>query len=271
MKVFMYRRVVGNRNTAKRNRNAVHIDDFRRHLLLLRHWGYTTMTFRQYIRASDGREEFPDKPVIITFDAGYFDNYQYAYPLLHEYGMNAVIFILGDRRIDYNYWEDETELDPALLINDYQTKKLHQEGFEIGSHSMKYVDLTTLDPYVLKTEVEDAKRGIESLIDDSIYSFSYPYGRFDERTCQAVTQCGYHFGCSRQGGPSELNKVPLNIPRIKIYNTTGATPFGLRVLTPYQYFDWCKDQIRYSVSQALGVFKPPKEELKWQSDKPHPC
>ena len=36
------------------------------------------------------------KSVLITFDDGYYDNYQYAFDLLKKYKMNAVVFIIGD-------------------------------------------------------------------------------------------------------------------------------------------------------------------------------
>lgn len=38
----------------------------------------------------------PPRPLLITFDDGYLDNYEHAYPILREYGLSAVIFIVSD-------------------------------------------------------------------------------------------------------------------------------------------------------------------------------
>lgn len=44
--------------------------------------GYTSISFKELIDYDEGKGNFPDKPVIITFDDGYEDNYINAYPIL---------------------------------------------------------------------------------------------------------------------------------------------------------------------------------------------
>ncbi|MBN2471650.1 MAG: polysaccharide deacetylase family protein, partial [Anaerolineae bacterium] len=39
----------------------------------------------------------PPRPLLITFDDGYLDNYQHAFPVLQRYGFPAVIFLMTSR------------------------------------------------------------------------------------------------------------------------------------------------------------------------------
>ncbi len=44
-----------------------------------------------------GGKALPERPLLITFDDGYLDNYQHAYPALKQHGFPAVIFLMTSR------------------------------------------------------------------------------------------------------------------------------------------------------------------------------
>ena len=76
----------------------------------------------------------PEKPVIITFDDGYADNYENAYPILKKYGFKATIFLIYDFTNTYpNYltWDQIAEMKESGLIR-----------FE--SHTMTHANLAEL-------------------------------------------------------------------------------------------------------------------------------
>ena len=41
-------------------------------------------------------KELPDKPIVLTFDDGYIDNYEDVLPILESYDMQATIFMISD-------------------------------------------------------------------------------------------------------------------------------------------------------------------------------
>ena len=59
--------------------------------------GYTIISMKELADANNGKTELPDKPMVITFDDGYYSNYEYIYPILKQYQVKASIFIVTDK------------------------------------------------------------------------------------------------------------------------------------------------------------------------------
>lgn len=78
--------------------------------------GYTIMSMKELALANSGKMELPDKPILITFDDGYYSNYEYIYPILQKYQVKASIFIVTDKigqeidGIKYLGWEECLEM-----------------------------------------------------------------------------------------------------------------------------------------------------------------
>ena len=94
-------------------------DQFETQMSYLADEGYTTITIDEMMDALENGTPLPDKPVIITFDDGYADNYEYAYPILKKYGFKATIFLIYDFTNAYpNYltWDQNNEMKESGLI-----------------------------------------------------------------------------------------------------------------------------------------------------------
>ncbi|MCL1807978.1 MAG: polysaccharide deacetylase family protein [Oscillospiraceae bacterium] len=130
--VIMYHSIQKNR--AKLGKYTISPDELEQDLKWLKDNGYHTVTTEQLIRFAEKGKELPDKPILLTFDDGHYDNVQYADPLLKKYGFNAVVFVVGEF-IDKS--EKEGQQNPNYSYSSRETlKKLADEGvWEIGSHS----------------------------------------------------------------------------------------------------------------------------------------
>ena len=60
--------------------------------------GYTIISINELNDINNGKKEIPSKPMIITFDDGYYSNYEYIYPILKKYNIKASIFIITDKK-----------------------------------------------------------------------------------------------------------------------------------------------------------------------------
>ncbi len=108
--------------------------------------------------------------VALTFDDGFKGFYDYAFPVLEAYNIDATFYLnssklvnKGEPRIErYGYWEDFVEMAEA--------------GHEMGSHSATHPDLTAIDANMLHNELANDKAMIESKIpNQKCLTYAYPF------------------------------------------------------------------------------------------------
>ncbi len=79
---------------------------------------YTPITFKQLDQCIKGTQKLPSKPIIITFDDGYDDNYHFAYPILKKYNVPATFFVatghIGD---DLPFWYERVVFTLKHTLN----------------------------------------------------------------------------------------------------------------------------------------------------------
>lgn len=91
--ILTYHNVQANSN----NIYEVSEERFRNDMLYLKSKGYTAILPEDFIAISKGEQHMPKKPVMITFDNGYYGNYQYAYPILRNTEMKATIGVIANQ------------------------------------------------------------------------------------------------------------------------------------------------------------------------------
>ncbi|MCL2036462.1 MAG: polysaccharide deacetylase family protein [Oscillospiraceae bacterium] len=118
------------------NKGEHHIspDEFERDLIFLQKNGYTTIGISELIAFVYDNKPLPPKPVMLTFDDGYYNNYYHGFPLLQQYQSKAVISIIGDHTDIWsgNFYED--------MQNGHMTweqiREMTDSGLvEIGNHT----------------------------------------------------------------------------------------------------------------------------------------
>jgi peptidoglycan/xylan/chitin deacetylase (PgdA/CDA1 family) len=123
--VLLYHRV----NDLNQTSFDIPLDLFQEHLEYLAEEGFGALTANELVRCLKGELPLPPKPVMITFDDGYLDNWVYAYPLLQRYGLRATLFVITGRikekTASYRpHWQDvasgEYSLEDLPRINKYE-------------------------------------------------------------------------------------------------------------------------------------------------------
>lgn len=158
------------------------------------------------------------RQAVVTFDDGYWDNYEFAFPVLKELGISATFFVVTDaiEKGEYFWWdrftqsgvyqennkthdtlkkmvsterdqkmkelvinEDTALSNPDRPMNWSEVRKLSEAGFSIGSHTRSHPVLTLLSREEMMKEVVQSKFKIEEMTQKKIILFSYPYGEKD--------------------------------------------------------------------------------------------
>lgn len=175
---------------------------FYEHLMFLKNNGYECITPDDYYNYRRGIANLPKKPVIITFDDGYYSNYQYAYPLLKSLKIKATIFIYtayaeDDSTASYPHfsWEEAREMENSGII-------------DIQSHSHTHRSFVGLDDSQMFEELALSKELIEKHLGKECNYFAYPNGAYDFKMQNMAENAGYLMQFTTRWGHN-TDKQPL--------------------------------------------------------------
>ncbi|RMG98577.1 MAG: polysaccharide deacetylase family protein, partial [Chloroflexi bacterium] len=160
---------------------SVEPDNFRAQMAYLAENGYTTIDLYDLSLAITNKKELPPKPVILTFDDGYRDNYENAFPVLQEFGLKGTFFVVTefvDRGLEaYMTWPMLEEMAAA--------------GQRIEPHSKTHADLRNRDRDFLIWEILGSQETIAAHIGYTPRYFAYPGGRYDDAVIQILRELDY--------------------------------------------------------------------------------
>ncbi len=160
-------------------------------LVYIRDHGYTTITFADVITHFGNGASLPEKPVILSFDDGWRNEYEHAFPLLKKYGMKGTFFIFTNPIVHHKAhwvtWNEVREMDKA--------------GMEIGGHTRTHPLLTKITSDAgLDKEIGESKGIIESEIGHPVTAFAYPFGAKNVQIEHAVERAGYQIARTSRSG-----------------------------------------------------------------------
>ena len=128
-----------------------------------------------------------EKFILVTFDDGYLDFSQNAWPILREMGIPTTLFLISNYIGGWNDW-DRPCPSKYRHMDIHQLKVLQDQGLVLGSHSCSHRQLTSLDREELLVEIRDSKLVLEGIFNTKISTFAYPGGHVNQAVRDAVAQ-----------------------------------------------------------------------------------
>ncbi len=192
---------------------------FEQHMQFLAKQDFTPITFKEYFAFRDGKrslQQFPKKPIILTFDDAYINNLDNALPILQKYNFKAVLYALGDLQIQDNHWDVKHGEPTHQLMSPEQLKIMVQAGIEIGAHSMTHANLVKLNEAACWQEIIESKHNLENLLGESIISFAYPYGSYNATVKHLTERAGFRCAVATDRGGLYLEDDLFAIFRVNI-------------------------------------------------------
>lgn len=168
---------------------------FRRQIDFLAAEGYRTVSLAAALGA-DPVTPLPSQPIVITFDDGTLDFWTEARPVLQRRGFTATAFVVTGRVGEESSWDSDVGEPARPLMSWDQLRALHEEGFEIGSHTHTHRVLTSLDDDESRIELTRSRETIAEHLGSPAEVLAYPRGSYDERHKRMAADAGYRGACA---------------------------------------------------------------------------
>ncbi|EUB38891.1 polysaccharide deacetylase family protein [Fusobacterium sp. CM1] len=233
--VIMYHRVINNPENEGVYGTYIYEDMFKKHLQYLKEKNYTVITFKDLDKIGwRNRFEKDKKYIFITFDDGYKDNYELAFPILKEFGFKATIFLMGSST--YNEWDVKAGGEKEFpLMSVEMIKEMQDYGIEFGAHTFNHPKLNTLSNEEIEYQIVDVKKPLEEKIGKEIITFAYPYGILNDYAKEMAKKAGYIFALATDSGSVCLSDDLYQIRRIAIFPNTNLFSFKRKVAGNYNF------------------------------------
>jgi peptidoglycan/xylan/chitin deacetylase (PgdA/CDA1 family) len=188
---------------------------FAKQIAYLKKTGVKFYTAAGLVDAFIENGRFPENAVCLTFDDGWKDNFENAFPILKQFNVPATIFLVPacvGMTTDRVTAEGE---GPREHLSKEDIREMAAWGIDFGSHSMNHKLFDRISPEEIVAEVGESKAYIEDLLQKECRTFAYPAGFFTDIAKTAVKTAGYTAAFSTVYGSNgghdlfELNRTEI--------------------------------------------------------------
>lgn len=190
---------------------AIDPEDFDWQMKYLVDHGYHAISPDELYAFLEGKGTLPDRPVLITFDDGYVDNYTNAYPILKKYNLKATIFIVTgfvSERKGYLTWD--------------QLREMEQHGITAQSHTVTHAPLPELSDERIREELVVSKQQAEAELGHPIEFIAYPTGVHDLHIVGIAKEAGYKGGFTVKYGNVDRSSNVYAMERVPVFRTSAT-------------------------------------------------
>lgn len=158
--------------------------------------GFTTLWFEDLPNVAQY-----EKPILLTFDDGYDDNYTELLPLLEKYQAKATVFVIAER------------MGTEHKMTEEQVKAMHDSGLvSIQSHTMTHPYLSTLSPEDQEYQMARSQLKLARLTGKVPRTICYPGGWYNQDTMDIAAKY-YDFGLIMEGFGYTTGQDPYQVSR----------------------------------------------------------
>lgn len=194
---------------------------FRQQLNAIEQRGFQVVSLGDFVAWQRGQLDLPERSIVLTFDDGFADFAEAAFPELQSRGWTATVFLPTDLVGRCENWPGQNH-DPRPLMDWSQIASLADEGIEFGAHTLTHADLTALNFDEACEQICKPRESIERhLGKTSMLSFAPPYGRSNQRVRDEIRKwycVSVGVTLQRAGRHSDL----FDLPRLEMYYFQNA-------------------------------------------------
>ena len=210
---------------------------FEEDLQTIRQQGYTTVVMQDLLDYADGLRDLPEKPVMLTFDDGYYNNYLYAYPLLQKYVMKAVISPVVSWSEQYSEkdsdhaiyshvtWEEMREMVASGLVEiQNHSYDMHYCKAGMRKGTLKRAAESTEDyQAALRRDLSLAQEHLTALVGVTPTTFTYPYGAMCPEALPVIEEIGFRATLTCESRVNRITRDPACLMGLGRYLRPSGT------------------------------------------------
>lgn len=186
------------------------------------------------------------KQVVLTFDDGFRDNYDFAFPLLKKFNAGATVFPIVSK-----IGSDSDFLDKEQII------EMRNCGITFGSHTLTHPMLPQISTKDAWDEIYRSRAQLESILQVPVRSFAYPAGHFTKLHCQMVKNAGYRYAVSIAPGGDHVESDLYQLKRTEIAPHDSLYDFRNKL---HGGFDWVHRIVQFQ----QGLYPVPQKSKEVQ-------
>ena len=209
---------------------------YRRHMEILGRIRMEVTPLEQVARHVRREERLSPRHVAITFDDGFANLYEHAFPELAERSYPATIFLVTRHLGKTNDYHPAAEDLYEPMLSPDQVREMLGRGISFGSHTRHHARLTSCSKDQMNSEIEGSREDLEELLGRSVSTFCYPYGAHNDSVRASVISAGYTLACSTLKGRNDTGVDPYRLRRINVRADTTPSVFLYKLIRA-RWFD----------------------------------
>lgn len=152
----------------------------RKHFDYLNENGYTTIFISELLEYVEQQKPLPAKPVMITLDDGYRDNFTSLYPLLKEYNIKANIFLVaGFIQSPDNKYISPNSMGEFMYVADAQV--MSRDMVQFGLHTFSHQSYSKLSLPEIEADIKRTKERLQELGIPVQPCHAYTFGAYNQK------------------------------------------------------------------------------------------
>lgn len=212
---------------------------FGRQMQYIKDNGYNIIFISELIDKMKKSEQFKNT-VCITFDDGYKDNFEIAYPILKELGIKATFFIATQNINKTMRTSDGVEIS---LMKNSELAELAQDKdvAELMPHTAHHVVLDKVSFEIAASEISESRKYIESLTLAKADIFAYPKGRYTDAIIDYLRDNEWSGAVTVEGGLIKTHDDIFKLKRNSIDSKTSFIQFKTKLSNAISIYEGLKN------------------------------
>jgi len=182
-----------------------------------------------------GCSKTPEKKALITFqfDDTFITQYTIAKPLFDSKNIKATLMVRTSNAGKSEYFMSWAQL-----------KEMHDDGWEIASHTVNHINLKNADESAIRYELSRSKAELKEHGFQNVTNFAYPYNWYDLKTLYIVPE--YYRSARTSVAQTDFHINPEKIRPYELSGYEARLSIG-NVADTFKYVDKAQKEGRWLI------------------------